>query len=608
MDKNFSANINPATLADVGRRMGPLVKPYWFRAILGLLATAPVGLLDGAAALFLKYYVDNVVVSKNAEWAVYIPFLIIIFAVLQGVLNYASAYLNTWVGSKVTTDLKKRLYQKLLTFDPGFFDTHNSGEIVYRFYSDADTASSTMVNNVRLFLTRTFSSLGLVFVLLYNSWQLTILAVGVLVILVWPMQSVRKRVKKITPKIVTSGSDIITSYNETCGGYKTITAYNLQDYQLNKQNGVLDKLFALIMKMVKHTNWLSPLMHIVIAVGLAGVIWASNGLILSGKITSGNFASFIAALLMLYTPLKQVGNNYIEIQKALLALERVFQALSFEPSIKNAPDAREIQEIRYDIVFDNVVFEYRENTPVLKNISIKVPVGTTTALVGNSGGGKTTFVNIIPRFYDIKSGAVRIDGTDIRDINLQSLRAQIAMVFQDNFLFSGTIRENILIGKPGCTEAEIFKAVKGAHLDGFIETLKDGLDTMIGERGVTLSGGQKQRVAIARALLKDAPVVILDEATSALDNKSEAIVQKAIENLMKNRTVFVIAHRLSTVQNADRIVVINEGKIAEVGTHEQLLTKGTGAYKTLYDAQFKDKKKAAAQDAPLPLFEDADEK
>ena len=590
MDNNFNRELNPTTLKDFVLRMGPLIKPYWFRTLLGIALTIPAGALDGAVAMFLKYYVDNVVVAKNADWADYIPLLIILFAIIQGVLNFSSTYLNSWVGTKITTDLKKKLYQKLLTFDPCFFDNHNSGDVVYRFYSDADTASNALINNVKQFLTRLFSSIGLVFVLVYNSWQLTIIAIVVLGAAALPMQYVRKKIKKITPKIVTSGSDVITSYNETCTGYKTITSYNLQNYQLKKQYGILDKLFYLSMKMVKHTNWLSPVMHVVISFGVAGVIWYGNSLIIKGTITSGNFASFIAALLMLYTPLKSIGNNYIDIQKAFLAIERVFEMLNYKTSIKSAKNAVKIDTIHNDIEFDDVVFEYKEGLPVLKNISLKVPVGQTIALVGNSGGGKTTFVNLIPRFYDTTSGSVKIDGTDVKDIDLHSLRKQIAVVFQDNFLFSGTIRENIMIGNPNATEDDIKQAVKSAHLEDFIASLKDGLDTYVGERGVMLSGGQKQRIAIARAFLKQAPVVILDEATSALDNKSEAIVQKAIDNLMKDRTVFVIAHRLSTIQNADKIIVINEGRIVESGTHEQLMKEGSGAYKALYNAQFKKKK------------------
>ena len=290
---------------------------------------------------------------------------------------------------------------------------------------------------------------------------------------------------------------------------------------------------------------------------------------------------------MLYTPIKNLGNNFNAVQFSFMAIERVFNVLDAKPAIKDKPDAKVLNGVHSSVDFEHVNFEYIKNKPVLKDINLSVKAGETIALVGNSGGGKSTIVSLIPRFYDVKSGAIKIDGTDIRDYTLKSLRANISVVFQDNFLFSGTIKENILLGKQDATDEEIHKALEMAYLDEFVKTLKDGIDTYIGERGILLSGGQKQRVAIARAFIKNAPIVILDEATSALDNKSEAIVQKAIDNLMKDKTVFVIAHRLSTVQNAHRIAVINEGKLTELGTHDELMQIENGLYKNLYNMQFK---------------------
>ncbi len=339
--------------------------------------------------------------------------------------------------------------------------------------------------------------------------------------------------------------------------------------------------------MVQRTQWLSPMMHVIVSVGIAGAIAYGSHLIMTGAITAGNFVSFITALILLYTPVKSIGNNLNSVQFSFFAIEQVFDKLDGQPAIKDKENAIPMKREHSTIKFENVNFEYVKNVPVLKNINLEIHKGQTIAFVGNSGGGKTTIVNLLPRFYDIKSGSITIDGTDIRDFTLQSLRQNIAVVFQDNFLFSGTIRENILLGNPNANEEAIQKAVKMAFLDEFIASLKDGLDTVIGERGVLLSGGQKQRVAIARAFLKDAPIIILDEATSALDNKAEAIVQKAIDNLMQDKTVFVIAHRLSTIQNADKIVVINQGEVAEMGTHEELLNIENGAYKALYEMQFK---------------------
>ena len=388
-------------------------------------------------------------------------------------------------------------------------------------------------------------------------------------------------------KAVSAGSQVITAYNETFSGNKTITAYNLKDYQENKFDEILRNIFSFQIKMIQRTSWLSPMMHVIVSVGIGIAIGYGSHLILTHQITSGNFVSFITALIMLYTPIKNLGNNFNAVQFSFMAIERVFGILEQKPAIVDKPDAIELKEINHGVSFKNVSFEYVKGRPVLKNINLEVKKGETIALVGNSGGGKSTIVSLIPRFYDIQSGEIQIDGVNIKNYTLKSLRNNMAIVFQDNFLFSGTIKQNILLGKHNATDAEIEQALKMAYLDEFVSTLKDGLNTQIGERGMLLSGGQKQRVAIARAFLKNAPIVILDEATSALDNKSEAIVQKAIDNLMQNKTVFVIAHRLSTIQNADRIAVINEGQLTELGTHEELMNIPNGQYKTLYEMQFK---------------------
>ena len=331
------------------------------------------------------------------------------------------------------------------------------------------------------------------------------------------------------------------------------------------------------------------MMHVVVSVGIAAVIGYGSYLIVHGTITSGSFVSFLTALIMLYGPIKGIGKNYNAVMVSFMAIERVMEILDLQPAIADKASAQKLKAEHNDICFKDVCFEYIPGVPVLKDINLEVKSGTTVALVGNSGGGKSTFVNLLPRFYDVTSGQITINGQDIRDYTLESLRDKIAVVFQDNFLFSGSLRSNILLGKEDATEEEIARALKMAYLDDFVETLEDGLDTDIGERGSLLSGGQRQRLAIARAFIKNAPIVILDEATSALDNKSEAVVQKAIDNLMQERTVFVIAHRLSTVQNADKIVVINDGEIIEQGKHDELLKIEDGAYRMLYNAQFKKK-------------------
>ncbi len=572
------------------KKMWPFVKPYWFRAVLGLVLALPVGALDATVALFLKYYTDDVLVKKDAFFAAWIPVLIIAFVLVQSILTYIVKYLNTWVGNKITLGVRKKLFQKLLSMHSGYFDKVDSGFVMMRFNSDADTACNGLINNLRMIVTRVFSSVTLVGVLLYNSWQLTLIAVGAFSVAGGLIFIVRRKLEELVRDTVIVSSIAMRAYNEAFSGNRTIFAYNLQDDQITRFNQLMDSAFNLNMGMIKHTGWLSPVMHFIVSLGLALVFWQSSSMIVAGKITSGNFTSFVAALLMLYTPVKTMGDNYVEIKKAFLAIDRIFEVFSLKTEIADKPSASTLSGIHKEIRFENLSFAYTPGVWVLKDINLTVPVGHTVAFVGNSGGGKSTIVSLLPRFYDPQKGRVTVDGKDIRDFTLSSLRDQFAVVFQDNFLFSGTIRDNILIGRPGATEADLKEAVKNAHLDSFIASLKDGLDTVLGERGITLSGGQRQRVAIARAFIKNAPVIVLDEATSALDNKSEAVVQKALDNLTKNKTVFVIAHRLSTVENADTIVVLNQGEIVEQGTHQQLLDIEGGAYAALYNAQFKHKK------------------
>ena len=572
-------------------RMWPFVKPYWIRALVGILLCIPIGALDSVVALALKPYMDLVLVDKTDRAPAYIPLLIVAFTTVQGFLNYAATYLNTWVGTKINQDLKRALFKKLLSLEIAFYDKNNSGYIMQRFSSDADMACTGLLDNLKVFISRLFSSLSLICVLIYNSWQLSIIAIVVLGCALLPLASVKRRIKFIVLKNVTEASKVFTNYNETYSGAKTIYSYNLQQKIYNKFDNTLRTIFKLTMKMVQKTAWMTPLMHIIISVGIGGVIGYGSYLIVNGTITSGNFVSFITALVMLYTPIKGIGKNFNNVQISFLAIERVMDILDMDPAVKDRADARVLKQIEKGITFDDVTFEYVPGTPVLKNVSLNVRAGSTVAVVGNSGGGKTTLVNLLPRFYDVKSGAVKIDGQDIRSLTMESLRDKIAVVFQDNFLFEGTIRDNITLGKENASDEEIAAALKMAYLDDFVAGLENGVDTEIGERGALLSGGQRQRLAIARAFIKNAPIVILDEATSALDNKSEAVVQKAIDNLMQDRTVFVIAHRLSTVQNADKIVVVNDGQIVEEGTHDELLAIDNGAYKALYNAQFK--KKAA---------------
>lgn len=588
------------------RKIFPYIKPVLPRAIINLIIAIPLGLLDGVVALALKPYLDFVIngnpehtwsyfgitVHSQAFLAAIIPFGIIGFALFQGILKYLSNYLTDWTGQKISMSLKKDLFKKLTSMDPQFFDVNSSGIVLTRFLSDPDTASRNIIDMLKSFIATFFGLIGLIGVLLYNSWKLAIIGVTIMAIAVTPVTLIRKRIKKVSNATMVVGGNMTTNFNETFAGNKIMTAYNLQDDQNQKFDNQILEQFHLAMSLTKRVGWMSPIMYFVCSIGIALVMAYGNHLILTGQMTAGSFASFVTSLLLLYKPTKTLGNTLTNLQGVFVAMSRVFELFDLQPQIESPQNPVEIKGLTGSIDFKNVNFEYEPNTPVLKDFNLHVNKGETIALVGNSGGGKSTVVSLLPRFYDVTTGEIDIDGIDIRKFNLDALRQNISFVFQDNFLFSGTIKDNILMGNENATEAEIEKVVTMAHLDEFAHSLEKGLDTYVGERGTTLSGGQRQRVAIARAMLKDAPIVILDEATSALDNKSEAIVQKALDNLIQNKTVFVIAHRLSTIKNADRIAVVDEGRLAELGTHDELMNIEGGKYKYLYEMQFKQQEDA----------------
>ena len=567
-------------------RIFKFIKPVLGRVLLSFLVAIPVGLLDGVVAYALKPYMDEVLIKKNMLMAALIPFGIVFFAGLQGVLRYLNEYLTNWTGQKVTNSVKIALFDKLVHMDPKFFDENSSGIILTRYLTDPDTASKGILDNLKAFMSAGFGAIALIGVMLYNSWKLAVVGVVVLLVAFLPVALIRKRIKSASNKNMKIGGNITTNFNETYSGNKIMTAYNLANYQKRKFVDQINASFNVNMSLVKRAGWMSPIMYLIASVGIALVMAYGTHLVTSGAMTSGSLLSFVTSLLLLYKPVKTLGNTMTNLQTIFVAMGRTFELFDIYPELTDRENAVELTQIQDGVQFDHVSFEYVEGTPVLKNIDFKVGVGETLAIVGNSGGGKTTIANLIPRFYDVTSGAIRIDGVDIRDIKLESLRNHISVVFQDNFLFSGTIRENLLMGNFNATDEDIEKVVRMAHLDEFLHEMPDGLDTEIGERGTTLSGGQRQRVAIARAMLRNAPIVILDEATSALDNKSEAIVQKALDNLIQDKTVFVIAHRLSTIKNAHRIAVINEGELIEIGTHDELMNLPNGKYRLLYEMQF----------------------
>ena len=584
-------------------RMWKYIRPYIVRIIIGFLIAIPLGLLDGVTAFVLKPYMDYVIGGRDlsftllgnpvtvttVQMAYILPVGVVLFAAVQGILRYLNEYISTWSSQKVTNDIKIELFRKLVYMHPQYFDENSSGIIILRYINDPATAATGIVDYIKTITTSFFGALGLIAVMLYSSWKLAVIGVVVLCIAFLPVALIRKRIKAASNKNIVIGGNITTNVNETYNGNKVMTVYGLQKRQVKYFTNQVWDSFDVTMSLIKRMAWMSPLMYVIASVGIAIVLGVGTYLINSGEMTAGAFASFVTSLLLLYKPVKTLGNTLSSLQLIFVAMGRVFELFDIEPEIKDCENPVELKSLEKGIDFENVTFEYVKDTPVLTNFSLHVAKNETIALVGNSGGGKSTLVNLIPRFYDIKSGSIKIDGVDIRDFSLNSLRKNISMVFQDNFLYSGTIRDNIMMGNPEATPEELENAIRYSHLEDMLKDCPQGLDTELGERGLTLSGGQRQRIAIARAILRNSPIVILDEATSALDNESEAIVQKAMDNLMQNRTVFIIAHRLSTIKNADRIAVINEGRLVELGTHEELMALPNSEYKILYEMQFKKK-------------------
>ncbi len=571
------------------RRFYVFLRPHRGRALLAILFTMAVGAAGAGVAWLLRMFLADVVLQPGGGAGVRSPLLypalIVGYAVLESGLSFGSEYYTAWVSTRVGNNIKEQLFHKLLRSDPALFDTTSVGDIMIRYSGDADTATAGLLNNARTVITRVMTSVFLIAYIFYLSWILSSITIGSLVVTVIPLSRVRKRLKEFIRISVKSGAEVSTNYIEAYNGNRVVTSYNLYDYAEARLRSSLATIFRIAIKTVQRTNLLSFFMHLATAAGMGAAVWLQGHLIASGHIRVEDFITCVTSMLILYTPIKRIGGNLLSMQSCATAIQRVLEVMDREPAIRSRPGAVTLPGLRRGVKFENVDFAYVPGKPVLRGVTLEVPLGRSVALVGASGGGKTTMVNLLPRFYDVQGGSVAIDGVDVRDIELENLRGLISIVFQENFLFGGTIRDNIVLGRRDASEAEIAAAVRAACLDGFVAELSLGLDTHVGEHGAMLSGGQRQRVAIARAFLKDAPIVILDEATSALDTKSEAVVQRAIENLMANKTVFIIAHRLSTVVNADRIVVMQGGRIAEEGTHGELVSRAGSIYASLYKTQ-----------------------
>jgi len=568
------------------KRLLKMAKQYYVLLSLAMLCMLVAGALQSAQALLVKPILDDIFLGKNPNALKWIPLAVIGIFLVKGACNYGQTIMMNYIGLRIVTNLRNKLYEQIQRQSLAFFTQHPTGVLMSRITNDVASIQAASSEAVTSLIKDTVTLVSLIGVVFYTDWKLAIVATFVFPLAIYPISALGKKMRKVATSTQVTMGTLSSLLQETISGTRIVKAFGMEKYENERFAAENERLFKFNMKAVSVNAISHPLMEFLGSLGIAAVIFYGGYNVVHGNSTPGTFFSFLAALLMLYEPVKRLINVNNTIQQGIAGADRVFSIIDRVPDIDDKPGVRALPPVTRSIDIEDVTFSY-EKTPVLKNITLSIKAGEVVAFVGMSGGGKTTLVNLIPRFYDVSSGRILIDGQDIRDVTMQSLRSQIAIVTQQTILFNDTVKNNIAYGDIERTQDDIINAARAANAHDFIMKLPQQYDTNIGELGTKLSGGEKQRISIARALLKDAPILILDEATSSLDTEAEIEVQEALDNLMKGRTTLVIAHRLSTIRNADRIIALVNGEIVEEGTHESLLAQ-KGEYFRLYNLQFKD--------------------
>jgi subfamily B ATP-binding cassette protein MsbA len=565
-------------------RLLEFLRPYvWPHFLVATICMLGYGATDGALPFVVQWMMDDVFVKKNVANLYYVPLIVIGIFLVRGILNFGHSYLSDYVGLRIVQDVRNRLVQHLQYMSLSFFSRHPSGTLISRVSSDVTLLRFALTDALVSLLKDSTSLIVLVTVAFTMDWFLASIAFVVFPASVLPVMRLSRKVKRFAKRGQISTGTLTAFLQESIQGNRIVKAFGMEEYENQRFAKENQRLFRQSLRASRIRGMVAPVMELLAAFGIGGVVWYGGSSVVGGARTTGEFMAFMAAMFLMYQPFKSLTRTYTSVHQGLAGAERVFEILDESPAIKDRPEARVATRFLRAIEFHDVSFAYGA-TPVLKRVNLVIRAGEMVALVGISGAGKSTLADLIPRFYDVGSGRITMDGIDIRDLTLESLRAQIGIVTQHTFLFNDTVRNNIAYGDPKRRIEDVIAAAKAAHAHEFVTAMPKGYDAMVGELGMQLSGGQRQRLAIARALLKDAPILILDEATSSLDSESERLVQDALEKLMTTRTTLVIAHRLSTIRKADRIVVLEDGAVAEEGTHEELLSL-KGAYSRLHNLQ-----------------------